>query len=240
MIRKCLYVLIFLSFVFNIFSYNHIEANISEIEHEPLLLCSLDKDVIILEKRVQDLETEIEITFLEIFYNEYRLIAESITDSCRLTQEENSIRAINLDLREHSSLTSSEINYLLDNTNLSDLGEAFVQAELDYNVNAFFLMSLAIHESGWGRSQIAKIKNNLFGFGAFDTSPFESAVTFSSKSEGIDKVARHLKENYLCSSGRFFGGGYNLSHINKRYASDEKWAIKIANTMDRLNNRLQK
>ncbi len=44
-----------------------------------------------------------------------------------------------------------------------------------YNINGIFLASIAIHESGWGTSQIANDKNNLFGYGSYDATPYESS-----------------------------------------------------------------
>ena len=40
--------------------------------------------------------------------------------------------------------------------------------EKKYNINGIFLASMAIHESGWGTSQIAQDKKNLFGYGSYD------------------------------------------------------------------------
>ena len=56
---------------------------------------------------------------------------------------------------------------------------------------------MAIHESGWGSSKIAKDKKNLFGFGAYDRSPYDSAVTFATYEEGIETVAKYLVKNYI-------------------------------------------
>ena len=66
----------------------------------------------------------------------------------------------------------------------------FYYAEQEYGINGVVLASLAIHESGWGTSKIALNKNNLFGYQAYDNSPYASSKQFDSYSEGIDLVAR--------------------------------------------------
>lgn len=77
----------------------------------------------------------------------------------------------------------------------------FYYAEQSYGINGVFLASLAIHESGWGTSGIALNKNNLFGYQAYDASPYTSAKQFDTYAEGIDLVARVLIKYYLNSKG---------------------------------------
>lgn len=122
--------------------------------------------------------------------------------------------------------------------------KAFYDAERKYGINGIFLASIAIHESGWGKSTIAVNKYNLFGFGAYDVSPYESAVTFDSYAEGIDTVAAWLVSNYLnpagttlktgnTAIGRYYNGS-NVTGVNVRYASDSEWCIKVFAIMQNL------
>ena len=138
---------------------------------------------------------------------------------------------LELDLRTPSTVTAFELDQVLSDSRLAGLGAAFVQAELDHGVNALFLASLAIHESDWGSSRIARDKNNLFGFGAYDQSPYASSFRFSTMAEGIDRVASYLSINYLREDGRHFSGGFSVRHLNRRYASDKAWGNKVANIM---------
>ena len=99
----------------------------------------------------------------------------------------------NMDLTKPSGLTLEDFKKVLSG-NPSDVfkiiennAEAFYNAEQKYKVNGIFLASIAIHESAWGTSYIAKDKHNLFGFGAYDSSPYESANTFDDYSKGIDE-----------------------------------------------------
>ena len=105
----------------------------------------------------------------------------------------------------------------------------FYYAEKQYNVNGVFIAAVAIHESGWGSSAIANDKNNLFGYGAYDSSPYESSYQFSHYSEGIDLIARLFAKYYF---------GPTLSGVNVRYASDKNWANGVYTWMQYLYQNL--
>lgn len=156
-----------------------------------------------------------------------------------LSPSKNQVRTSTLDLRTPSSVTAYELDTaVLKSTGLKGLGADFVQAELDYGVNAMFLVSLAIHESGWGRSDIAKDKNNLFGFRAYDRSPYKSATTFSTKGASIRAAAKLVSGSYLSTSGPYYRGGFTAAHVNTVYASDAGWASKICTTMENIDQKI--
>ncbi len=46
----------------------------------------------------------------------------------------------------------------------SEIVSAIFEASGDYGLNPIYILAHAIWESGWGRSTIARIKNNLFGY----------------------------------------------------------------------------
>lgn len=89
----------------------------------------------------------------------------------------------------------------------ADNCDYFYYAEQEYGINGIFLAAIAIHESAWGTSRIALDKNNLFGYMAYDDSPYESSMSFSDYSEGIDLVARVLIKYYLNPAGTEIYGG---------------------------------
>ncbi len=160
----------------------------------------------------------------------------------------------NMDLTKPSGLTLEDYKKVLsgnaEDTNkvIEDNAEAFYNAEQKYNVNGIFLASMAIHESAWGTSKIANDKKNLFGFGAYDRSPYESANTFESYSDGIETVAKYLAKNYLNTAGTKIyddetatGMYYNeptLAGVNTKYCTDKEWATKLFKYMDMLYSRL--
>lgn len=124
----------------------------------------------------------------------------------------------------------------------------FYYAEQEYGINGVFLASIAALESGWGTSSIALNKNNLFGYQAYDSSPYASAKQFETYSEGIDLVARVLIKYYLNENGTgIYGGdvadgryysGETISAVNKHYASDSSWASSVYSIMKKLYNDL--
>ena len=140
------------------------------------------------------------------------------------------------DVTVPSTVSADFIDSRLAGTPMAGLGIAFKKAEKDHGVNAIFLVGLAIHESDYGRSQIAQAKHNLFGFMAYDSSPFSSAGNFATFDDGIDTVARYLSEHYLKPGGQFYNGK-SMAAINVRYASDKTWSSKI---MIRIRNFLKK
>ena len=131
------------------------------------------------------------------------------------------------DVTVPSTVSAEFIDSRLAGTPMAGLGKAFKKAEKDHGVNAIFLVGLAIHESDYGRSQIAQAKHNLFGFMAYDSSPFSSAGNFATFDDGIDTVARYLSQHYLKPGGQYYNGK-SMAAINVKYASDKSWHSKIA------------
>ncbi len=161
---------------------------------------------------------------------------------------------IDMDLSSPSGLTLSDYKTVLSN-NLSDKNkifeqnaEAFYKAEQKYKVNGIFIAAVGIHESAWGTSKIASDKKNLFGFTAYDSDPYNSATTFDSYENAINKVAETLSTKYLHTAGTKIGddliatgayfNGTSAKSVNVRYASDEAWADKVFNYMQYLYGKL--
>ncbi|MNU94830.1 putative endo-beta-N-acetylglucosaminidase precursor [compost metagenome] len=135
-----------------------------------------------------------------------------------------------LDLRTPSGLTAEQADDILKGTGLEGLGKDFVDAEAKHKVNAYYLMAHAAWESGWGESRLSKNKNNLFGYAAYDDTPYSSAVDFKTKGDCIDTVAEFIQTHYLTKDGDHYNGP-NLKGMNIKYASDDNWAKGIAQTM---------
>lgn len=180
-------------------------------------------------------------------------ITPGISEKSR-TQKLYSTLDANMDLTKPSGLTLEDYKKILSGNSLDtykiieDNAENFYNAEQKYKINGVFLASIAIHESAWGTSQIAKDKKNLFGFGAFDRSPYESANTFEDYRVGIENVAKFLVKNYLNKAGTAIydneiatGIYYNeptIAGVNTKYCTDKEWATKIYKYMDMLYSKL--
>ena len=185
------------------------------------------------------------------------ITSESVTP---LIKEKNRVATlknnlnIDMDLSVPSGLTLSDFKTILSN-NLSDKNkifeqsaEIFYKAEQKYKVNGVFLASIGIHESAWGTSKIANDKNNLFGFSAYDSDPYNSATSFENYESAINKVAEALSTKYLhvagtkisddiIATGTYFNGTTAKS-VNTRYASDTGWADKVFSYMQYLYGKL--
>lgn len=174
--------------------------------------------------------------------------------------EQNRIQRIlltldmNMALNVPSGLTLKDFNRVLSN-NSSDINhifrdnaEVFYNIEQKYNVNGVFLAALAIHESGWGTSTIANDKNNLFGYGAYDSNPYDGAYIFETYEESIDLLGQVIAKHYInapgtkihngeIATGKYYNGS-SLSAINVRYSTDKGWATKVYSIMEMLYSKL--
>ena len=113
-------------------------------------------------------------------------------------------------------------------TPLPQLGAAFMRVERKEGINARYLVAHAMLESGWGTSAIARYKHNLFGYNAYDRDPWKHAWRFANHARGVATVAAILRESYLTPGGRRWYGFTTLRAINRYYASDPRWADKVA------------
>ncbi|GLG02096.1 hypothetical protein Alches_21370 [Alicyclobacillus hesperidum subsp. aegles] len=140
----------------------------------------------------------------------------------------------NVDLRfpAPANINTSSINsYLLANDSpLNGLGASFMDAQNTYGVDANYLVSHAILESYWGQSQIALAKNNLFGYGAYDSNPGNDAGMFPSDDYAIRFEAWEVRNNYLNPGGSEYVSP-TLTGMNVNYATDKQWAAGIGSLM---------
>lgn len=137
---------------------------------------------------------------------------------------------------------SSDFNALARNeTQLWNEGQTFIDNQNTYGVNALLVFSMACLESGYGRSRYAVVRNNLFGWSAFDSDP-DSAQTFTSINQAIQEhMGINLRGYSDIKDFRFFGShlGNKGSGFNVKYASDPYWGMKIAAiaySIDKLAN----
>ena len=120
---------------------------------------------------------------------------------------EDAYNIINTDfLLKPSDVSEHFINNRLQGTALEGLGGAFKRAEEKYN---------------------------LFGFQAYDRSPYSSAGRFMSREACIDHVAGYISRNYLSPSGKYFHG-YSIESMNVCYATDKNWSQGIKARLNQL------
>ena len=227
-------------------------------------------------RKITTLKKNDEIKVLEISQNWYKISCQNITgwvkSECTIyinpnlnEEQKESIAStktkeqlisklnINMQLNKPSGLTLEQFKKVLSdgkdkNKIFENNAEYFYYIEKQYNINGIFVASVGIHESAWGTSKIAIQKNNLFGYGAYDSNPYNGAYNFSNYSESIDLLARVFVKYYLNPAGTSIYGGekavgtyYNgptLGGINKKYASDKNWANAVFSYMQYLYNKL--
>lgn len=138
---------------------------------------------------------------------------------------------------------SKDVNKIFENNS-----KYFYYIEKEYNINGMFVAAIGIHESAWGTSKIAKNKYNLFGYGAYDSNPYNGAYSFSDYSESIDLIARVLVKYYInpsgtkiydgqVASGKYYNGN-TISGVNKKYATDPNWKNGVYKHMSYLYNKI--
>ncbi len=228
-------------------------------------------------RKITTLRQSEEIKILEIIPNWYKISYQNMTGwiksecttyinlkSNKEEQYKNQISektkqqllsglGFNMQLNKPSGLTLEQFKKVLSDSKdinkiFSDNAEYFYYIEKQYNINGIFVAAVGIHESAWGTSKIALQKNNLFGYGAYDSSPYNSAYTYNDYSQSIDLIARVFVKYYLNPKGTSIYGGeiavgtyYNgptLTGVNTRYATDKNWANAVFSHMKYLYNKL--
>ena len=149
-------------------------------------------------------------------------------------------------LKSRTNYTAADINRLYSimgasDSKLAGKGATFKAAEQRYGVNALYLVAHSALESAWGRSKIAKDKNNFFGISAYDDSPYTSATKFDNVDSGILGAARWINSRYLHNSGYPANGAYlgnKAGGMNINYATAPYWGESIASIMFSANEKL--
>ena len=113
--------------------------------------------------------------------------------------------------------------------------ENYFDIATSFGLDPMFIFCIGIHESAYGTSNISYDKGNFWGWGAYDSTPYQSALSFvGDASKGIESVCEGLANNYVQQSGQWFdwikSRGYDpttIDGIGVRYASDSSWAAII-------------
>lgn len=153
-----------------------------------------------------------------------------------------------LPARSKTSLIASQLDQytiqMVSSGKLLNAGSSLISNQNTYGVNALIMYANAALESGWGQSQIAINKNNLFGHGAVDSNPYYGANGYASVDDCIKYHAKVFISEGYCDpkdySGRYYGShlGDKESGINVKYASDPYWGEKIAHICWSVQNGL--
>ena len=149
-------------------------------------------------------------------------------------------------LKSKTNYTAADLNRLYslmgaNDSRLAGKGATFKAAEEKYGVNALYLVAHSALESAWGRSKIARDKNNFFGISAYDNNPYNAATKFDNVDAGILGAARWINEKYLSKSTYPARGAYlgnKAGGMNVNYATAPYWGESIASIMFAANEKL--
>ena len=191
-------------------------------------------------RKITTLNQEEEMKVLDIIQNWYKI------------SYKNMIGWVKSECTTYINLKEQFKKILSDDKDINKVfrnnAEYFYYIEKQYNINGVFVAAVGIHESEWGTSKIALQKNNLFGYGAYDSNPYNSAYTYESYSQSIDLIARVFVKYYLNPYGtNIYGGekaigtyysGTTLTSVNNKYATDKNWANAVYSHMKYLYNKL--
>jgi hypothetical protein len=142
---------------------------------------------------------------------------EQIVSGDALPSRGGRLTLTTIPLTTPSGYTAERLERALSGTGLAGLGQAFCRAERDTGINGLILAAICAHESGWGTSRLARERNNLAGLGAYDGREYSCGMAFESREECVLYLAELLQDR-----------PGTLEQVGAWYASDPRWAAKVA------------
>lgn len=120
--------------------------------------------------------------------------------------------------------------------------EGIYKAQQNTGMSALAILGIGALESGYGTSNIAKKKGNIWGWGATNKNPMGNAKTFSQMSQGASEFANAYLKTYYNGYGaksiNSAGTGNNPSKKGYAYNDDgtinASWARNVANIMGKF------
>lgn len=161
-------------------------------------------------------------------------VETTIGEKQNILVDQNGENFLNMNLRTKSGLTSEQIDKALEGTGLEGLGEDYIKAEEDNNINAMFLVGLSCLESDFGNSNFARNRNNITGFRAYTENPGK-AIKYETKGDCIYQTASYLDKYYMEDGSKYYNGK-SMVGVNVKYCTSPAWAIKINNIMLKMFN----
>jgi beta-N-acetylglucosaminidase len=172
-------------------------------------------------QKASDRLEELETMLLNLRY------MERIVTGSAISSRGGRITLATMPVTTPSGFSAARFERAFAGTPLAGIGEALVEAERETGINALVLAGIIAHETGWGTSALARDKNNMAGLGAYDGAEYSSGITFASRAESVMYLAQLLATHYA-PGGKYFGGSFDLTGVGVRYASDPRWAAKVA------------
>ena len=133
---------------------------------------------------------------------------------------------------EYEATTDKLLQYFKIHTEMRKIVPYIVKGCKQENIPILLITAIAIQESGWGTSDLARNKKSYFGISAYDWGPYENGSDFSKYTleEAVIKSIQMIKKDYLTH-------GWTIDEIGAKYCpTDPKWSEHITSIMNDLQN----
>ncbi len=137
---------------------------------------------------------------------------------------------------EYEATTDKLLQYFKIHTEMRKIVPYIVKGCKQENIPILLITAIAIQESGWGTSDLARNKKNYFGISAYDWGPYKNGSDFSEYTleEAIIRSIQIIKKDY-------FTHGWTIDEIGKKYCpTDPKWSKYITDIINDLQNNIIK
>lgn len=122
--------------------------------------------------------------------------------------------------------------------------QGIYDAQQKSGMSALAILGIGALESGYGTSNIAKKKNNIWGWNATNVNPAGNAKSFSQMSQGALEFANAFMKTYYNKYGAksILSAGTGANPAGKGYAYNDNgtisksWASSVGNIMDNFYN----
>jgi|GEM_PF-4357983 len=121
-------------------------------------------------------------------------------------------------------------SYFETHEEMRKIAPYIVRACKKEQVDVKLITAIAILESGWGTSRIAKEKKNYFGLSCYDWDPSGSALDFSKEpiEDAILESIQIIKRDYLSNN-------WTLEQIGQKYCpTNPRWAKIVREIMEQI------
>lgn len=120
--------------------------------------------------------------------------------------------------------------------------DGIFNAQQSTGMSALAILGIGALESGYGTSNIAKQKNNLWGYGAINSNPGGAAHSFAPVAQGAEQFASKFMKTYYNDYGAksIYSAGTGNNPSGKGYAYNNngtinpQWATSVGDIMGRF------
>ena len=204
-------------------------------------LKSINKNASVYKELYTNNEKDILKTSRDLSTTKKDFAAYKNTVASAKTKEQTVSRGESYNIKNFAPITATEVNNWIKSkadpgSPFIGKGNIFIEAANESGLDPKFIISLAALESGWGKSQIAKDKNNYFGIAAYNASPEVSAKVFDGGlKEGIIGGAKFIATNFSNNdyiSVDSMQSGNKIYSQNSDGTANQSWSMQLISIMN--------